>query len=50
MLKSAASMYESSGSQFFSTTTSKKSGPKISDESRFVIAFLTILGAMKNIM
>ena len=39
-----ASIYESSGSQFFTTTTGIQSGPDAFDESRFVITFLTILG------
>ena len=37
-------MYESSGSQFFRTTTEIKSGPDAFDESRFVMSFLIILG------
>ena len=37
-------MYESSGSQFFTATTGIQSRPDASDESRFVITFLTILG------
>ena len=40
-------MYESSGSQFFRTTTGVQSGPGASDESRFVVTFLTILGVME---
>ena len=40
-------MYESSGSQFFRTTTGIQSGPDASDESRFVMTFLTILGVME---
>ena len=47
LLKSLASMYESSGSQFFRTTTGIKSGPDAFDESRFVMTFLTILGVME---
>ena len=39
-------MYESSGSQFFRTTTGIQSGPDAFDESRFVMTFLTILGVM----
>ena len=39
-------MYESSGSQFFRTTTGIQSGPDAFDESRFFMAFLTILGVM----
>ena len=39
-------MYESSGSQFFRTTTGTKSGPDAFDESRFIMTFLTILGIM----
>ena len=46
LLKSLASMYESSGSQFFRTTTGIHSGPDAFDESRFVMTFLTILGVM----
>ena len=41
--KSSSSMYESSGSQFFRTTTEIESGPHIFDKSRFVMTFLTIL-------
>ena len=40
-------MYESSGSQFFRTTTGIQSGPDAFDESRFVMTFLTILGVME---
>ena len=36
-------MYESSGSQFFRTTTGIQSGADAFDESRFVMTFLTIL-------
>ena len=36
-------MYESSGSQFFRTTTGIQSGPDAFDESRFIMTFLTIL-------
>ena len=36
-------MYESSGSQFFRTTTGIISGPDAFDESWFVMNFLTIL-------
>ena len=44
MLKSSASMYESSGSQFFRTTTGILLGPDALDKSRFAMTFLTILG------
>ena len=37
-------MYESSGSQFFRTTTGIQSGLDALDKSRFVMTFLTILG------
>ena len=37
-------MSESSSSQLFRTTTGIQSGPDVSDESRFVMTFLTILG------
>ena len=40
-------MYESSGSQFFRTTTGIQSGPDAFDESRFVMTLLTILGVME---
>ena len=40
-------MYESSGSQFFRTTTGIQAGPDAFDESRFVMTFLTILGVME---
>ena len=36
-------MYESSGSQFFRTTTGIQSGPGAFDESRFIMTFSTIL-------
>ena len=37
-------MYESSGSQFFRTTTGMKSGPDAFDQSRVVMTTVTILG------
>ena len=37
-------MYESSGSQFFRTTTGIQSGQDAFDKSRFFMTFLTILG------
>ena len=37
-------MKESSGSQFFKTTTGIQSGPDAFDKSRFLMTFLTILG------
>ena len=40
-------MYESSGSQFFRTTTGIQSGPDAFDESRFAMTFSTILGIME---
>ena len=40
-------MCESSGSQFFRTTTGIQSGPDAFDESRFVMTFLIILGVIK---
>ena len=40
-------MYESSGSQFFRTTTGIQSRPTNFDKSRFVMTFLTILGVME---
>ena len=40
-------MYESSGSQFFRTTTGIQSGPDAFDESRFFMTLLTILGVME---
>ena len=42
-------MYESSGSQFFRTTTGIQSGPDVFDESRFFLTFLTFLGVMEII-
>ena len=39
-------MYESSGSEFFRTTTGIQSGPDAYDESRFVMTFLTNFGVM----
>ena len=46
-MKSLASTFESSGSQFFRTTTGIQSGPDAFDESRFVMTFLTISGVME---
>ena len=40
-------MYESSGSQFFRTIPGIQSGPDAFDESRIIMAFLTILGVME---
>ena len=40
-------MYESSGSQFFRTTTGIQSGPDAFHESRFFVTFLTIVGVME---
>ena len=37
-------MYESSGSQFFRTTTGIQSGPDAFDESRLAMTLLAILG------
>ena len=37
-------MKESSGSQFFKTTTGIQFGPDAFDKSRFIMTFLTILG------
>ena len=47
ILKSSASMYESSGSQLFRTTTRIQSGQDVFDESRFVMTSLTIMGVME---
>ena len=44
IFKSSASMHDSSGSQFFITTTGIQSGAATFEESRFVMTFLTILG------
>ena len=41
ILKSSARIYESSGWQFFRTTTGIQSGPDAFDESRFAMTFLT---------
>ena len=45
LLKSSPSMPESPGSQFFRTITGIQSGPYALAKSRFVMTFLTILGA-----
>ena len=50
ILKSSASIYESSGWQFFRTTAGIQSGPGAFDETRFVITFLTIVGVMETAM
>ena len=47
ILKSWGSMYESSGSQFFRTTTRIQSRADIFDESRFIMTFLTIVGVIE---
>ena len=44
MLKSLASIYESSDSQLFRTMPGIQSGLDASDKSRFVMTFLTLLG------
>ena len=41
-------MYESSGSQFFRTTTGIQSGPDTFNESKFIMTFLTILGVTET--
>ena len=46
-MKSSASMYETSGLQFFRTTTGIKSGPEAFDESRFVKTLVTTFGLTK---
>ena len=43
-LKSSASLYKSSSSQFFRTTTGVRSGPDAFDISSFIMTFLTIVG------
>ena len=43
----SASMYESSGSQFFRTTTGIQSGPDAFDGSWFIMTFLTSLVVIK---
>ena len=47
MLKSSASMYESSGSQFFRTTAEMQSKVDIFDKSGLVIIFLMNLGVIE---
>ena len=37
-------MHETSGSQFFRTTTGIQSGQDVFDKSRFIVTFLTTLG------
>ena len=44
---SSASLYDSSGLQFFRTTHGIQSGAGVSDESRFVMTFLILLGVTK---
>ena len=44
LLKSSASIYESSGSQFSRTTTGIQSGPDAFHKTKFAVIFLTILG------
>ena len=46
-LKSLASMDESSGSQFFRTTTGILSGPDAFEKPRFTVTFLNILGVVE---
>ena len=47
LLKSSASMEQSSSSQFFRTTTGTLSGQDAFDKSRFILTFLTILGVIE---
>ena len=47
ILKSSASIYKSSGSQFFRTTTGIQSGPDVFDESKFIVTFSSILGVIE---
>ena len=47
MLKSSTSMYESSGSHCFRTTTGIPTRPDAFDKSMFVMTFLTILRVME---
>ena len=42
-------MYESSGSQFFKTTTGIQSSSDAFDESRLIFTFLTILGVTEKL-
>ena len=49
ILKSSASMYESSDSQFFRTTTGIQSGPDPFNKSSFVMTFLAILGVAEKL-
>ena len=44
ILKTSASTYERSASQFFRTTAGMQPAPEAFDESRLVITFLTIFG------
>ena len=44
LLKSSASMLESSGSQVFRTTTGIQSGTDAFDKSRFIMTLLSIVG------
>ena len=48
ILKSSASIYESSGSQFFRTNTGIQSGPDAFDESRCVMMFFSLLHLMRT--
>ena len=43
-LNNSESVYESSGSQLFRTTTGIKSKPDVFDTSRLIVTFLTNLG------
>ena len=48
-MKSSAGLYESSGLQFYRTTTGIQSGADTFDESRFIMTFLTISGIRKTL-
>ena len=50
MLKSSASIYESSCSQCFRTTTGIQSGQDVFDKSRLLMTFLINLGNYRNII
>ena len=47
ILERSASIYKSSGSQFFRTTTGIQSGPDAFAESKFVMSFSTIFEVME---
>ena len=50
ILNSSATLYKSSGSQFFRTTTELQSGPDAFDKTKLVMTFFNQLRSYRNIL